>query len=88
MVNMVNMSAKFDEDALNGLVSIVFIRLYELSDTLAKPLCMIFNSSYDSGIVPESWKIGQITALFKYTRALQTVHNTPVMNILKGFFFI
>ena len=25
---------------------------------------------------------------YKYTRAPQTVHNTPVMNILKGFFYI
>ena len=24
--------------------------------------------------------------MFKYTRAPQTVHNTPVMNILKGYF--
>ena len=28
------------------------------------------------------------TTYGKYTRAPQTVHNTPVMNILKGFFFI
>ena len=24
----------------------------------------------------------------KYTRAPQTVHNTPVMNIVKGYFYI
>ena len=41
--------------------------LHELSDVLAIaiPLCLIFNSSLKSGIVPDSWKIGQITALIK-----------------------
>ena len=32
---------------------------------------------------------GQISnPMTKYTRAPQTVHNTPVMNILKGYFYI
>jgi len=39
--------------------------LHELSDVVAIPFCLIFNSSLKSGIVPDSWKIGQITALFK-----------------------
>ena len=39
--------------------------LHELSDVVATPLCLIFNSSLKSGIVPDSWKIGQITALCK-----------------------
>ncbi|CAG2232241.1 unnamed protein product [Mytilus edulis] len=39
--------------------------LYELADIIDIPLCIIFNSSFSSGIVPEGWKIGQITALFK-----------------------
>ena len=34
------------------------------------------------------WKHGDITVKEKYTRTPQTVHNTPVMNILKGFFYI
>jgi hypothetical protein len=39
--------------------------LYELSDIIDKPLCTIFNSSFKTGTVPEGWRIGQITALFK-----------------------
>lgn len=39
--------------------------LNELADTIDKPLSMIFNESFKSGKVPEGWKVGQITALFK-----------------------
>ena len=39
---------------------------------------MIFNSSYDSGIVPESWKIGQITALFKKGKKNSAANYRPV----------
>ena len=36
----------------------------------------------------ERIQILQVIAFLKYTRAPQTVHNTPVMNILKGYFYI
>ena len=39
--------------------------LFDLADVIDTPLCIIFNSSFKSGIVPETWKIGQISALFK-----------------------
>ena len=39
--------------------------LHELADIIDTPLCMIFNSSYETSVVPENWRIGQITALFK-----------------------
>ena len=39
--------------------------LYELAHVIDRPLCMIFNSSFTTGIVPEDWKIAIITALFK-----------------------
>jgi len=41
------------------------IVLHELSDVVAFPLCLIANSSLKSGIMSDSWRIGQITALFK-----------------------
>jgi len=41
------------------------IVLSKLSDIIQIPMCHIFNSSFKSGIVPNEWKIGQITALFK-----------------------
>lgn len=39
--------------------------LYELAEVIDIPLCLIFNSSLGSGVVPEEWRIGQISALFK-----------------------
>ncbi|KAK3102286.1 hypothetical protein FSP39_010211 [Pinctada imbricata] len=39
--------------------------LYELANVIDQPLCMIFNSSFTTGIVPDGWKSGQISALFK-----------------------
>ena len=39
--------------------------IYELADAICEPLTMIFNKSFESGIVPDEWKKGQITALFK-----------------------
>ena len=39
--------------------------LKELVEILAKPLTIIFNTSIQTGIVPDLWKIGNIIALFK-----------------------
>ena len=39
--------------------------LKELSNILAKPLTMIFNKSMEDGNVPQIWKLGNITAIFK-----------------------
>lgn len=33
--------------------------IYELTDFIDTPLCIIFNSSFSSGFEPEGWKIGQ-----------------------------
>ena len=40
--------------------------------------CLWWRSASKFALVPQ----------LKYTRAPQTVHNTPVMNILKGYFYI
>ena len=52
--------------------------LYELSEILAEPLCMIYNSSYDSGKIPEGWEVGQITALFKKGKKNSAANYRPV----------
>ena len=39
--------------------------LKKLSDTLAEPLCQIFNQSLTTGEVPSIWKQGTVTAIFK-----------------------
>lgn len=41
------------------------IVLYKLADIIDVPLCYIFSSSFNSGIVPSEWKSGQISAIFK-----------------------
>ncbi|CAG2203942.1 unnamed protein product [Mytilus edulis] len=39
--------------------------LFELANTIDSPLSSIFNESFKSVTVPQRWKIGQISALFK-----------------------
>jgi hypothetical protein len=39
--------------------------LKELSEALVKPLTIIYNTSLSLGTVPDSWKEGNITDLFK-----------------------
>ncbi|CAC5397413.1 unnamed protein product [Mytilus coruscus] len=39
--------------------------LFELANTIDSPLSTIFNESFKIGTVPQRWKIGQISALFK-----------------------
>jgi hypothetical protein len=52
--------------------------LNELTDIIDKPLCTIFNSSFKTGTVPEGWRIGQITALFKKGSKNSASNNRPV----------
>ena len=39
--------------------------LKELSEQLAKPLCILFNKSLESGLIPDDWKVADVTVIFK-----------------------
>jgi hypothetical protein len=39
--------------------------LKELSNELSTPLCLLFNKSIETGIVPNDWKTADVTAIFK-----------------------
>jgi len=39
--------------------------LIEIKDVICHPLAIIMQSSLDSGIVPEDWKLANVTPIFK-----------------------
>ena len=51
--------------------------------TTAAP-CSVVNEA----VLSYMYSVYRATVFMKYTWAPQTVHNTPVMNILKGYFYI
>jgi hypothetical protein len=39
--------------------------LYEIRESIALPLCFIYNKSISSGVVPEDWKMAEVIAIHK-----------------------
>ncbi len=52
--------------------------LRELSQTLATPLALIFNTSLRTGILPEVWKLGNVSAIYKKGSKSQPGNYRPV----------
>jgi len=50
----------------------------ELTDTVAKPLCMISEKSWQSGEVPSDWKKGNVSPIFKKSKKDNPGNYQPV----------
>ncbi len=52
--------------------------LKECSKVLDKPLSIIFNRSFHSGVIPDAWLIANITTFFKKGNKLELTNDRPV----------
>ncbi|KFP86502.1 LINE-1 reverse transcriptase, partial [Acanthisitta chloris] len=52
--------------------------LKELTNKVAKPLCIIFQKSWQSGEVSDDWKKRNITSIFKKGKAEEPENYRPV----------
>ena len=80
----------------SGVDNISNVLLKELSSYICKPLCMITNSSMQSGVFPELMKLAEVIPLYKgKSREFETVDNhvdnhvqsCGKDNIQKGLYF-
>jgi hypothetical protein len=53
--------------------------LKECSETISRPLSIIFKKSYLSGLIPDEWLVANITPLFKKGNKLEPTNYRPVL---------
>jgi len=52
--------------------------LRECTEAVAKPLAMIYQKSFDEGVVPENWKEANVSPIFKKLRRADASNYRPV----------
>jgi len=52
--------------------------LRECAEAVAKPLAMIYQKSFDEGVVPENWKEANVSPIFKKGRTADAGNYRPV----------
>ena len=52
--------------------------LIKLADSIKEPLCILFNRSLDTGVVPDDWKKANVTPIFKSGQRENTCNYRPV----------
>ena len=58
--------------------------LKETCNEIAEPLATIFKKSMDEGVVPDQWKVVEVTAIFKKGTAADVGNYRPVSLIVYG----
>ena len=53
--------SKFNQNKAQGPDQVPPRVLTELSEQLAGPLCILFNKSIESGLIPDEWKVADLT---------------------------
>ena len=70
--------SKLKQDKAPGDDGITPKFLKEVVDKLAEPLTEIFNKSIIEGVVPQDWKIANVTPIFKKGSKLDSGNYRPV----------
>ena len=53
--------------------------LRELAEVICKPLAIIFHASIQLGVIPDDWKLANITAIYSDSSQLLAMSQTPIV---------
>ena len=55
----------FDKETVKKILVSTNTSKSQGPEVICEPLAIIFNKSFETGVVPDEWKKGRVTALFK-----------------------